>query len=103
MSIMFMKIRAFLVGFIASEEGVQKQAILPVAWVAAVLMAGAVVLNMPDKAQASTYCWAAWCPNTSPAVNCNTACQSNCFPKNWGTCLNYGSSGQKRCRCQDSS
>ena len=36
MFIMFMKMRAFLVGFITSEEGVKTQAILPVAWVAAV-------------------------------------------------------------------
>lgn len=86
-----------------SEEGVKTQAILPVAWVAAVLMVGAVVLNMPDKAQASTYCWAAWCPNTSPAVNWNYECKRSCAPKNWGTCLNYGSSGKKRCRCQDPS
>ena len=98
-----MQIRTFLVGFIASEEGVQTQAILPVAWVAAVLMVGAVVLNMPDKAQASTYCWAAWCPNTSPAINCNDECKRDCPGKNWGTCLNYGSSGKKRCRCQDPS
>ncbi len=103
MAIVFMKIRAFLVGFIASEEGVKTQAILPVAWVAAVMMVGAVVLNMPDKAQASTYCWADWCPDTTPAVNCNDACKDSCNPKNWGTCLNYGSSGMKRCRCQDAS
>ncbi len=93
----------FLVGFIASEEGVKKQAILPVAWVSAVLMAGAVVLNMPDKAQASTYCWAAWCPNTSPAINCNDVCEDSSCATAWGTCLNYGSSGMKRCRCQDAS
>ena len=89
--------------FLTSEEGVKKQAILPVAWVGAVLMAGAVVLSMPDKAQASTYCWADWCPNTSPSVNCNTSCQNNCPTKPWGTCLNYGSSEMKRCRCQDAS
>ncbi len=99
---MFMQIRTFLVGFIASEEGLKKQAILPVAWVGAVLMAAAVVLNMPDKAQASTYCWAAWCPDTSPAVNCNNACEDSCDIA-WGTCLYYGSSGQKRCRCKDGS
>ena len=89
--------------FLTSEEGVRKQAILPVAWVGAVLMAGAVVLSMPDKAQASTYCWAAWCPNTSPSVNCNYECRRSCPQKHWGTCLNYGSSGMKRCRCQDPS
>ena len=100
---MLMQVFRFLVAFIASEEGVKKQAILPVAWVGAVMMTAAVVLSMPDKAQASTYCWAAWCPNTSPAINCNTACQAVCSPKNWGTCLNYGSSGMKRCRCQDAS
>ena len=86
--------------FLTSEEGVTKQAILPVAWVGAVLMAGAVVLSMPDKAQASTYCWAGGCPNTSPSVNCNIACQNSCPQQPWGTCLNYGSSGLKRCRCQ---
>ena len=102
---MLRRMRSFLGSFIASEEGVKKQAILPVAWVGAVLMAGAVVLSMPDKAQAGTYCWASWCPNTSPAVNCNYVCKnsSSCPQKNWGTCLNYGSSGQKRCRCQDPS
>ena len=100
-SVMFVIRRAMSV--LASEDAVSKQAILPVAWVAAVLMAAAVVLNMPDKAQASTYCWAAWCPNTSPAINCNDACEDSCAPKNWGTCLNYGSSRFKRCRCQDAS
>ena len=40
---MFRQISSFLVGFVASEEGVKKQAILPVAWVGAVLMAGALV------------------------------------------------------------
>ncbi len=89
--------------FLTSEEGVRKQAILPVAWVGAVLMAGAVVLSIPDTAQASTYCWAAWCPNTSPSINCNTVCANSCPQKPWGTCLNYGSSGKKRCRCQDAS
>ena len=89
--------------FLTSEEGVRKQAILPVAWVGAVLMAGAVVLSMPDKAQASSYCWAAWCPNTSPSVNCNNVCQSSSCNTAWGTCVNYGSSGLKRCRCQDGS
>ena len=102
MSILFMRIRTFLVGFIASEEGVQKQAILPVAWVGAVLMAGAVVLSMPDRAQAST-CWAGWCPNTTPAINCNNACQQSSCNTQWGTCLYYGSSGMKRCRCNNGS
>ena len=83
--------------FVASEEGVRKQAILPVAWVGAVLMAGAVLLSMPTKADAST-CWAAWCPNTSPSVNCPQSCQSSCG-QIYGTCTSYGSSGQKRCKC----
>ena len=101
---MLMQVFRFLVAFIASEEGVKKQAILPLAWVGAVMMTAAVVLSMPDKAQASTYCWAAWCPNTSPAVNCNYVCQnSTSCTQNWGTCLNYGSSGLKQCRCQDPS
>ncbi len=101
---MLKRFRNLVGGFIASEDGVRQQAILPVAWVGAVMMAGAVVLNMPDKAQASTYCWAGGCPNTSPAVNCNYECQnSSSCEQNWGTCLYYGSSGLKRCRCQDPS
>ena len=100
-SVMFVIRRAMSV--LASEDAVSKRSILPVAWVAAAMMAAAVVLNMPDKAQASTYCWASWGPNTSPAINCNSACLSSSCATAWGTCLYYGSSRFKRCRCHDGS
>ena len=64
---MLMQTFRFLVGFIASEQGVKKQAILPVAWVAAVMMAGAVVLSLPEKAQADT-CWLGTCAGQHPTT-----------------------------------
>ena len=62
-SVMFVIRRAMSV--LASEDAVSKQAILPVAWVGAVLMAGAVVLSMPDKAHADT-CWLDPCGGKHP-------------------------------------
>ena len=96
---MLMQVYRFLVGFIASEEGVKKQAILPVAWVAAVMMAAAVVLSMPEKAHAG-YCWTAWdCDlDTTPAIDCGWWCGNKCYTYSSG-CVPYGSSGRYRCRC----
>ena len=45
---MLKQVGSIVRGLIASEDGVRKQAILPVAWVGAVMMAAAVVL-MPEK------------------------------------------------------
>ena len=100
MSILFMRIRTFLVGFIASEEGVQKQAILPVAWVAAVMMAAAVVWSMPDKADASHVCWGKWHCDQEAAYFCQSDCYDGCGEdyRNGWACVRYGS-GPYRCKC----
>ena len=83
-------------GILASEDGVQKKAILPVAWVAAVMMAGAFVLSMPAKAHA--YCWVdVDCYNVSPSP-CPYVCGEDCYTYSSG-CVQYGSSGTYRCRC----
>ena len=93
---MLKQVRSFLVSFIASEEGVKKQAILPVAWVGAVMMAAAVVLSMPAKADA--YCWVdVDCHNVSPSP-CPSECGDKCYTYSSG-CHLYGSSGTYRCRC----
>ena len=96
---MLKQVFRFLVGFIASEDGVRKQAILPVAWVGAVLMAAAVVLSMPEKAHAD-YCWTAWdCDlDTTPKIDCDDWCEDECYTYSSG-CVPYGSSGRYRCRC----
>ncbi len=92
------QVRSFLVGFIASEEGVKKQALLPVAWVGAVLMAAAVVLSMPEKAHASV-CWGAWHCDSESAYFCKGNCQNVCPSQNSGwDCVRYGS-GPYRCKC----
>ena len=96
---MFIKMRTFLVGFIASEEGVRKQTILPVAWVAAVMMAAAIVLSMPDKAHADV-CWADWGCDSEPAYFCDGNCEDKCgedYNSGWD-CVRYGS-GPYRCKC----
>ena len=96
---MFMKMRTFLVGFIASEEGVRKQTILPVAWVAAVMMAAAIVLSMPDKAHADV-CYAAWNCDSREAYFCQGECEDDCDEYNSGwACVRYGSSPKYRCKC----
>ena len=86
-------------GFIASEDGVRKQAILPVAWVGAVMMAAAVVLSMPEKAHASV-CWARWgCENHS-TYWCKGICDQECPSEITGwTCTRYGSAPKWRCKC----
>ena len=94
---MLMQVYRFLVGFIASEEGVKKQAILPVAWVAAVMMAGAVVLSMPDKAQANT-CWLNWGCDSADAYWCQPICGGNDACGDGWACAKYGSAGY-RCKC----
>ena len=94
--LMLMQIFRFLVGFIASEEGVKKQAILPVAWVGAVLMATAVVLSMPDKAQANT-CWLNWGCNNAHPYWCKSIFQGNDACGDGWACAKYGSAG---CRCK---
>ncbi len=93
---MLKKFRDLVGGFVASEDAVRKQAILPLAWVGAVMMAAAVVVSMPEKAHAD-YCWAAWCYNTSPSI-CTSSCNTSCYSWSSG-CVPYGSSGLKRCRC----
>ena len=89
---MLKHVRSVLGGFIANEDGIKKQAILPVAWVGAVMMAAAVVVSMPDKAHAD-YCWAAW-----GCCNCVSSCAEQCYASYSG-CHLYGSSGLYRCRC----
>lgn len=82
---------------LASEDTVAKRSILPVAWVGAVLMAAAVVLSMPDKAQADT-CWGAWgCANQHPYF-CQSDCQNSWCGDGWA-CVQIGSSGYSRCKC----
>ena len=81
---------------LASEDAVSKQAILPVAWVAAVLMAAAVVL-MPEKAQAET-CWAAWHCNNHHPYWCKEECRVSCSDTSGWACVRYGS-GPYRCKC----
>ena len=95
---MLKQIRSMLGGFIASEDGVRKQAMLPVAWVAAVMMAAAFVLSMPERAHAD-YCWSSqWdCYNVSPSP-CPSTCAKDCRTYSSG-CHLYGSSGLYRCRC----
>ncbi len=93
---MLKQVRSLLGGFIASEDVGRKQAILPVAWVGAVMMAAAVVLSMPAKADA--YCWVAVdCYNVSPSP-CPYVCGKYCKVYSSG-CVQYGSSGTYRCRC----
>ena len=101
MSIMFMKIRTFLVGFIASEEGVRKQGILPVAWVAAVIMAAAVVFSMPEKAHAGS-CWTTTSCGGQSAYFCQSVCQNgfNCNGSAWA-CRPYPGTLQYRCYCSN--
>ncbi len=76
---------------------VKKQAILPVAWVGAVLMATAVVLSMPDKAQANT-CWLNWGCNNAHPYWCKSICQGNDACGDGWACAKYGSAGY-RCKC----
>ena len=84
---------------LASEDAVSKQAILPVAWVAAAMMAATVVLSMPDKAEAGT-CWTAWGCNTQPAYWCSQFCNSDNSPCGDGwACVRWGSSPYYRCKC----
>ncbi len=95
---MLRRIRSVVGGFIANEDGVRKQAILPVAWVAAVLMAGAVVLSMPEDAQADT-CWGAWGCNSHHAYWCKDDCDASpCDGGGWA-CVRLGSSPYYRCKC----
>ena len=83
--------------FVTSEDGVSQQAILPVAWVGAVLMAAAVVLGMPDKAHADV-CWADWGCDNYHAYWCQGECaDTSCTGGGWA-CVRYGS-GPYRCKC----
>ena len=95
---MLRRARSFLGGFIANENGVKKQAILPVAWVAAVMMAAAVVLSMPEKAQAGS-CWTTIGCAGQNASYCQSVCTGSggCGGSGWA-CLRYGS-GPYRCKC----
>ena len=94
---MLRRMRSFL-GVIASEDGLQKQSILPVAWVGAVLMAAAVVLSMPEKAHA--VCYAGWdCEDLASTSYCPTTCQATCGTS-YDACVQYGSTGRYRCRCE---
>lgn len=86
-------------GFIASEDGLRKRAILPVAWVAAVMMAGAVVLSMPEKAHADV-CWASWDCDRQAAYWCQGRCKSECREQISGwDCARYASAPRWRCKC----
>ena len=93
---MLKQVGSIVRGLIASEDGVRKQAILPVAWVGAVMMAAAVVL-MPEKAQADT-CWAAWHCNNHHSYWCKDSCAESCTGSSGWACLRYGS-GPYRCKC----
>ena len=96
---MFRQISSFLVGFVASEEGVKKQAILPVAWVGAVLMAGAVVLGMPEKAHADT-CWLDPCGGKHPYF-CKDICFRGCEEATAWWCRPFPGTLERRCFCSN--
>ena len=96
---MLKQIRSMLGGFIASEDGVRKQAILPVAWVAAVLMAGAVVLSIPEKAHAGS-CWTSIGCAGQNAYYCQSVCSGSggCGGTGW-SCTPFPGTLVKRCKC----
>ena len=84
--------------FVTSEDGVSQQAILPVAWVAAVMMAAAVVVSMPEKAQAGT-CWTGNCAGQH-AYYCKDICDDVCSATAW-SCKTYPGTLQKKCFCSN--
>ena len=96
---MLKQVRSLLGGFVASEDGVRKQAILPVAWVGAVMMTAAAVLSMPQAAQAGS-CWTSVNCAGQNAYYCQSVCTGSggCGGTGW-SCSDFPGTCEKRCKC----